>query len=554
MGKNMKRKPEHNTKKNRQFQKKDDAYRGKQGKDRDDDKEYYAKRGENDISWYTRYPELAVAAASVPYPNRPGMKVAIGSYNIPPTGGGATVAGNATYNVPGVMVLPWMPTVGYSDGVTSPASIVAREMYSRVRSKYSGSLEADPPDFLMYVMALDSIYAFIAHMKRMYRISNAYSPNNYVLPMGLMSGLVGSNATIEDVIVHRTKLWQYTNELVHMVSKFTCPASMDIINRHYWLSDNIYTDSNSLNSQFYMMKLSKVYQFALNPVSGSDIKASGLNMVNVPFIKNSSDDSFVDTLFKFGRTLIDTLSAWDDAYTINGYLMRAYEGSPLFAVDVLNQDEVLVPLYSEEVLTQIENSFPIPTGSVNNNVTQDVATNSVICKPNATITGELASAYVNLAPYNLLPTISIRSDAPTVADTIIATRLKNAMRVTSASGTTVKFNIECATEILMGTYIVDFDGKYANNYTVGPYDIRDYTQQYYVRPSSEDGAAFLSAFDWHPLIWTISITRDGSSSSYTYKSRVTPMGDIHNLTFVTTEVLENIHKICVYSEFNAFNM
>lgn len=37
----------------------------------------------NDVSWYTRYPELSVASASIPYPNKPGMRVPATMYLYP---------------------------------------------------------------------------------------------------------------------------------------------------------------------------------------------------------------------------------------------------------------------------------------------------------------------------------------------------------------------------------------------------------------------------------------------------------------------------------------
>lgn len=146
----------------------------------------------------------------------------------------------------------------------------------------------------------------------------------------------------------------------------------------------------------------------------------------------------VVALFELGKSLIDALAHSEDAYTISGYLARAYEGVPNFSVDILQQDEVFTPVYSEEVLTQIENSFTIysfgarltdststnPGLMSSNSVTQDVPNNAILCNPQfavAATSDTLTSGGVNSI-------MSLRQDNPTPELITIATRLLNSVQ------------------------------------------------------------------------------------------------------------------------------
>lgn len=126
----------------------------------------------NDIAWYSKNPELLIAAAQVPYPFKPGMMVPGGTFT--------DQAGTYTYNadtwLPGVCTVQFDYSVGYSNDTMSPASIAAREMFARIRSKFSGRLVADAPDIFMYCLALDQVHAYIAWLKRLYRLLRTYSP------------------------------------------------------------------------------------------------------------------------------------------------------------------------------------------------------------------------------------------------------------------------------------------------------------------------------------------------------------------------------------------
>lgn len=481
----------------------------------------------NDVSWYSRNPSLLVAAASIPYPNRPGMTIRdVATTNVYSTPGKLL-----TTTIPGILTLDWFPTLGSSLSSLDPASVAGKEFYGRVRAAYSGQLDADAPDYIVYVAALDSIFAYIGWLKRVYRAISTYSIENFMVPDALLQAMGFSTNEIQQLRGDKTRLWQYINELILKSRKFKCPAVMDLFNRHYWMSDNVYADAPSPKAQLYVFNMAGVFKAAQVAEASTGDMVWGLQTTVLPTYTTITGN-IVDALYDFGQSLIAALDEWDDAYTISGYLMRAFESVPSFSVAELQQGEIITPQFVPEVLTQIENSRTLyaPTRYTDANlvslasqlvVTQRVSDNAVISKLEATIaftaTGDSVTPdlyYKELC--DIRPMLSSRNDSPTVADTVIASRLHS---YTKAAPTTTansyKLEITCGTEIPIRWRLVtsDDDGVISSD-VVRPWITVDSASSIggsgNTRFTSAGIVAALSMeqFDWHPFL--VAVCSNGS--------------------------------------------
>lgn len=486
-------------------------------------------------------------------------------YNV--TTDGASV----NFKVPGVMVLDWYPYIGKSELATDPASVLGKEMYARVRAAYSGTLRADAPDYVVYVMCLDSIFAYIAWLKRLYRTLSAYNPANYVIPDTLLGSMGLSQADIQSLRINKTKLWQLINELVHQSRKFTCPGSLDIMNRHYWMSDNIYMDDNTLNSQIYMFNLRGVYRYTelQTEPTPSEIKASGAVLTDLPWVRYGENPEVLtpETLYEFGRDLIDRMVDWDDSYTINGYLQRAYEGVPGFVVAEIAQEEVIQPVFEPEVLLQIENSMALPLVGACKRIEpqvyirQNPTTNAIVSDAQiwALGSGYASSTRANIKsgnPVSALPVLTMRSDNPGIVENVIASRLmSHALSIEAttkiwagdpASVDTDVIKFTAGTEIPVSWFVID-------SVVDQPADLIQqrvdgaYVQQALLSPNLNLMKPWFRAesFDWHPKALLVT---SGAKSEAIF------LGDMHNLTSISINDLQNLHRICGFSEFNSFTM
>lgn len=495
--------------------------KGKMAKDCDNDRNFNTKDlpAYNDISWYNNNPSLTVAAASISFPYRPGMTM--------------PVVGSATTQpvIPGVMAMHWAPFVGIGGKSTDPINVAGREIFNRVRAAFSGSIDADSPDFIMYFMALDSIFSYIAYMKRIYRVCVTYDPNNYALPDTLMQALGFPVGSARAVRAERTKLWQYINELVMMSRKFTCPNVFPVFKRHYWLNDGVFSDAESINSQLYVFVMDKVLKFQMIEDSETKISAGGLVYEDVSISGQTS--TVVDTMYQQGLGLIQALSNVDDTFIISGYLSRAFAGET-FMVEELPFDQRLAVDYVPVVLMQIENSYtPFTKGAGSafptitlTNVTQDPSTNIVTTK--FTVATPASFQNDQISPY-----LNIRSDAPAVADVVEASRLQTFFDFNNAD---TKQALIAGTEINLGAQLFGYN---ATGSVIS-------VAQCFANASSAANAlnqlAVMSAFDWSPFVFYVS-----SGSGFVY-------GDIHNMTVLSRDQAREINKICLYSEFNAFGI
>jgi hypothetical protein len=509
----------------------------------------------NDISWYNRYPELLQATSRVAFPYRPGMNVPMGQIT-------TVNPEECNYTIPGVATLYWVPAFARSNKATDPMSIAAREIYAKVRSKFSSSLDADAPDFIMYIGALDSIFSYLGALKRLYRVLDVYSPNNYVLPDGLMNGMNISRSTVQILRTQKANFNFAINQLIRMSRKFILPATMDLFNRHYWMNDNVYADAPSISTQFYVFVQAGYYTYAsLNTPDG--VPAAGLRLIEAPWgsLHEWKSTTPVEDLYNFGTDLINTLSSWDDAYTISGYLMRAYEGAPQFTVDELPIDTAFEVAYVPEVLSQIHNSHGILANdamSITNlrdtDVTQDPKTNAVLYNPKVKVSfSAFGTEYRDSKVC-----INLNEDVPTPEAVVIATRLNACLG--DPTGEKDESFVICGTEIPMG-WNVSIPSIAANDVTYSSYGLDqedrlvfddnttgiDYDWKRLYLDMVKDA---IEAFDWHPMIRMTYVckTERGDVHSATYLR-----GDVRNITSVDKSTLENIHRICSYSEFNSFS-
>lgn len=502
------------------------AAKGKANAGYPDKRQEAKSEGMNDITWYSRNPELLAAAARIPFPYKPGMQIDLGTqkletYNIP-----------VSYTVPGVCSLRFAYSIGESTDINSPACIASREMYGRIRANYSGALEADAPDIFMYAIALDQVHAYIAYMKRIYKTINLYSPHNRNYPETILRALNFQPKHVAELQTQKVALWGYINTLVNMANKYAVPDDMDIYKRHRWMNENIYLDAADAASQSFIFNPSGFYKVDISGETGTALTyVSGFTGGDRDLY--SASTPLADYMYNFGRSLIDAISLWDDSYTINGYIMRAYDGSNFLRSDLLGQDEMIQPIFEPEVLMQIMNFTGVgilDTDSLK--VTQNPVDNTLTHVPKTHSSG-LQTFYTGN------PLLNIPSTMPTPADVTIASRLQ----ATVEPATRV---IHAATEIPIDVAV--FTSADAAN--VG------FTYTYVVHLAQKNewnkteaalkGIIGMRAFTGAPATWVAITNTDGSSLSMWYN------GDVANITEITADALKELTRVCIYSEFNCF--
>lgn len=483
----------------------------------------------NPIEWYNKYPHLLESVGRIPFPYRPGIPLPIGYNN--------TNSKVYKMQIPSVMKITYAPTIGKSNDNQSPISQVAKELYGRVRAAFSSELVVDAPDLVMYLLALDSIFSNIAFLKRVYRIVNSYTPENYDIPDMLLSACGFTTAQIKDLRINWIQGWSLINSLILMTRKFKCPAVMDVFNRHYWMNDNVYTDAPSINSQMYIFVPSVFYTF-------EEVASENGTSLSVSEFKDDFIGSWTD-MYSAVLGQIEALAASSDAYTISGYLKRAFDGVGDFVIDEIEQMPAFTPTYDAVVLMQIENSRTLPVTHTTLEITQDVTTNAILCNPRI-----MTSGAINLGYYGTHELLNLRTDNPQVPEVIEATRLMPVMSNPFTMG-----EVQGVRDVFSATEIPEFYTMYARGLTGSVVESMSFNTYGFILTTPTQGNQLnqfifwmgqMSKFDWHPLIFINPYpnNQDGVASYWDY----------YNVTSVDQASVINMHRVCLYSEFNAFSI
>lgn len=510
----------------------------------------------NELAWYNQNPLLTKAAASVPFPYRAGMAI--------PNPWGTTYMGSKTAygsnrdmdSIPGLMAIRWIPSAGYSNTVTSPISMAARDLYSKIRSAFSGSVQVDAPDLIIHLLAMDSVYSYIEFLKRVYKIVNTFTPHNLLTPELMLRSMGFGDKQIAELKANKYKLYGAINELVLMTNKFNVPDVLPLFARHSWMNSRVYSDANTLNSQLYMFYQLDYLRFDVDEQGAGGLWTQTLNL--------SPPASIVDYLFNFGNAMLQHLSDWDDAYIINGYIQRAFGDGPMIKIEPLvDINAKLEIVYDEVVLSQIENLNVAPTLIEGNNagivtsITQQAQSNVVYAKTEVPNSKDVNMYYTRPS----FISINSRYDTPSEGDVVEATRLKTVWNSVGSS-TENAYAAVCGTEVItkidMVHYVYDVRGNQVvesipfTNLIVMLSNVNSDTGSVSVSAMQQfiRGVGILSTFDWHPIVPVgTAFTASGASVADTYTC-----GDVHNMTSITERQLAEINKICLYSEFNSFSM
>lgn len=473
----------------------------------------------NDVSWYVKNDQMLKDSASLSY-NAP-----VGT-TFPQLIAGAKTDGTYVNVVPSVCKLNVLMSPGKAENQASPANLAANNIYAYVRYMNSGAKNYDQPDLMLYLLAMDSIYAQWNYMKRMYGIARFYSQYNRTVPVVLYRTDGIYNEIYNSLADYR--LW--LNKMAAQISSFCVPAVMPLFIRHSWMFSNVYKDSDNLKAQMYMFEPAVFYQYS---ETGSQYGGSLV----------AQDVSLMTTLSAMKQSLEDNITAIaysEDIGIMSGDILKAYGQDKLFKLTPVEEDYSVEPVYNEEVLNQIHNSRVLPislqgSALASANITQDPNNGFLIWgnKFGARDSSIQAPAAIML---------NMPWDDVTPANTMVGTRLTTSYEIDS------DYNIVITA---MGTEAI-----ISREYDVYAPLASDWTATYMyqdtvlVNPSTVGGVGtglkilkITSNFDWHPLINLAVKGNDGPIE-------IGPMGDITNYTVVSPTEIQKIHETAVMSLFN----
>ena len=337
---------------------KDDSMRGP-------DSRVCAGSKDNDPAWYALNPQLLKDAASFPYAWPLGNKLDVGKH------GNLINLGS----LPGVLVMNWAPTIGYSKDGTSPVNVASINTYTKVRHDNSGHANYDHADYMMYLLAMDSVYAFHSWMRRVYGVALTYSNTNRYYPRAIVKAM---GVDFDDLQSNLADFRQYINTYAVKASALAVPAKMSIMTKHYWMSEGLYYDSNQDKPQTYLFNPIGFYKFRL-----SDSPTPFGELVFEPMFNNgelgfstgakASAPWKLSDFVKYGDGLLSPIISDEDFGIMSGDTLKSFGVGGCYTLPVTEETYTVVPSYSEEVLDQIQNATFVGMPASRWVISQDVS-------------------------------------------------------------------------------------------------------------------------------------------------------------------------------------
>lgn len=387
------------------------------------DKNYGKGPASNDAAWYALSPRLLENAASISWHRPTGSAI-----------GGKNVKFNhdlTPYSLPGVITLNVRTCPGVSTDGNSALNTASRNLYTFVRHANSGHSNYNSPDLMLYLLAVDQVYAFICNAQRLYGIMNVFAQENRYYPKHIVRAL---GFDYDDMLSNLANFKFWINSFVLKAGSLCVPGGFSVYLRHSFMFQNVYMDEPSAKAQSYAFVPEGfyVYDETTNP-QGGQLTWSELSGTGTPITFNA--------LRAFGDSLLNPLLESEDLAIMGGDILKAYGVDALYKTSTIPDDYVTVPVHDVEVLDQIHNCIIIPKhyNVTDMDITQNVNLNCLLYNP--TLEDLLNERVVNSE--NVLcssPTVTLYHDDITPGDTMVCTRLMPTLK--PISGQDYKYHFE----------------------------------------------------------------------------------------------------------------
>lgn len=308
-------------------------------------------RSRNDVSWYTKFPELAEAAAKINWSNIVGKPNSIGPTEISQNDMLQIWANDPLWgykDTPGVAKFTVIPAFGFSTDSSSPLNVAANQMYANIRYVNSGAKNYDAVDLMVHILGMTGIYSCLNYLILIYSLGRSYQAINQFWPKGI---LAAHNIDEDDLVAHLSDFYFYILSRISKVSALPVPATFDLFRREAFLYRHVYIEGESLRDQMYTLQPEGFWKFS----PFNDGTAGGNVTVKV---WDDTAPITVSYMMSYLDDLIDQYFGDEDAGIISGDILKAF-GDNIIQLGTFSADITEAPVYDPMVLTQLKNSYPL---------------------------------------------------------------------------------------------------------------------------------------------------------------------------------------------------
>lgn len=487
----------------------------------------HMKSQRNDFNWYDKYKLYTEYAGTVAFGKPLGETFDLSNP-------GTTF--NAKEVIPGIMAIRFIPTPGYSENRNSPINRSAIRWYSALRRMQKASADYDSQDAMISMLSVDSLAMFHETLKRIVGVGNLNSVLNRYVPEGLLTAMGVDPIDVRD---NAADWWGYCNKFAIDASNVTMPKDLSLRNRHSWMCEGIYTDGNSERSQIYIFVPDGFWKYNNTVVTGSQleyIKFAGSNgLMKLADVK------------AIGDAMLSAVFGDEDIGTICGDIYNAIGASNCYTFDQITSNYTVTALYSEMVLSQIENSTAVGFFAQGYTpvISQDPSVNAgaILFQPQFAVSNIDADKLTNKKTY-----LNFHNEKPDVEQVIEATRLRVGLADSVKSGVYMPkaFGSEviCQYEIYLarvGNPQQFIGAAQSTNIDFASNDTFELTK------AKLQAMCNWFAFDWAPIVYIFYTSVAEAGNTIHYIGRLV---DFDVTTILEPSKLAEMHEAALTSEFD----
>lgn len=530
------------------------------------------KSAANDPAWYAQNPQLMRDYASYPFGHPLGTRL-----NVGPNIGQSNINSIA---LAGIAAYYFVPTVGLPQSPNAPINVAARNIYSFVRHANSGHSNYDAPDLMLYLVAMDSIYMYHSFLKRALGLLYSYSTLNRYYPEVIIKAM---GIDFDDISQHIPDLRGYINQYAVKMGSMCVPNSMSYMARHSWMCEGLYTDASDAKAQTYMYTPTSFFQFNLDPDGVGSLQYATWMDPAVYLPTGAPQLKTFTEIVTFGNKLLNAVLQEEDFNIMSGDILKAFGTDGVVKVSGVVDGYMILPVYNEEVLSQMENAT-ILNGYFNNGLYQDNSINGGFLKVNATNFTHVVSKTINagtspvplsagianqiIAPYTMNHILNFHYDDVDPSKVMVATRLTNIADPYSAQVTPLSTNSGLQIRMSIPTIaseVIVYGAMF--NYYWNPDEIFIlYTTPMckYLPITGNDANTLrqsydtlfnVEQFDWHPGIMPVLLTPNTNNTTVSsVTNTLGPIMDYSNYTIIDQANLINMTDSALLSMFSVPQM
>nr|AVX53505.1 putative capsid [Marmot picobirnavirus] len=497
----------------------------------------------NDWRWYAKNAQILKDVASIPFND------IVGTSLDQLVSGSKLILSPNLRTMPGIMTIDTLLVPGVASQPTDAVNVAAQSIYSYIRNTNSGATNYDPADIMMYILAMDQLYAMHNWLKRVYGEVMQYSLINRYIPNALVEA---EGFDFKNIVANLSNFRYFINELGLQIASRAVPDNMDYLVKHSWMFSNVFKDGESDKAQYYMYRPAGFYIF--NEVSGT---AGKLVFKQLP----AGNLSYA-TITTYVEQFISAIMGSQDFGTMSGDIIKAYGTNRLFKVEQIDENYATVPTKSAEAQMQIHNATIFPHLSLANytglDITQDPSINSgaVVFQPRFTITakgcgagweaGRILDTYIQSpTPEDVIEMVTGVAFASNYSADLYSYQVDVCGSTLYVGMNIYKFRIEDETGDMS---LVNY--PYCTFMNCGgtevSYGYFSHMETGYTIAHLE---SMLAKFDWHPIIYIIRDTYDGGVD-HAPINIMGFSGDVDVYTIVDKWIVQKMHKVALLSLFD----